>query len=148
MRAVQATGATMGDPNNAAEPKRRADAALAAAPRSAPARSASDRWLHRCAFILSLMIVLAGALDSLSTELALATGFAREANPLVRAVQEAIGVWWILPKMALHGALAWLVTWRPTWFTIGVMSLVTMLTFAAAANNFMIFADIMRGPHG
>ncbi|MEM9725112.1 MAG: DUF5658 family protein [Pseudomonadota bacterium] len=99
---------------------------------------ASARKRRYTAHFLAVLVVVMGGLDCISTELALSTGRAIEANPLVRWLQEALGPWWVAPKMAIHAVLAFAVIAIPTrlalWSTAGV----TALTTAAALNNLVI----------
>lgn len=92
--------------------------------------------------VLAILLILVGALDAFSTQLALATGLATEANPLVAAIQAALGDYWVLPKMIVHGLLAAGVAWFPNRLTLVVMSLLAVLIFCVSLNNFAIFHDI------
>lgn len=93
---------------------------------------------------LAIAIIVAGACDALSTDLALTTGFAIEANPLVAAMQAQTGDYWILPKMLVHGWLAAGVAWFPNRLTLAVMTGVALLVFAVSINNFSIFLSAMN----
>lgn len=90
---------------------------------------------------LALAIIIVGLMDCVSTELALASGQAREANPVVRAMLETIGVFWLLPKMMVHGALAGMSVWYPNRVTLTALTGVACLAGLAAANNFAIYFD-------
>lgn len=107
---------------------------LAREARQNPGAMAWARWL-------ALAIIIVGLLDCVSTELALASGHAREANPVVRALLETVGVYWLLPKMAVHGALAGMSVWYPNRLTLAALSMVACLAGVAAANNFAIYFD-------
>lgn len=93
----------------------------------------------QCAALLAAAIIFTGALDAASTELALMTGRAVEANPLIAALQRATGDYWILPKMVIHGWLAAGIVWFPNRLTLFVMSGVAVLVLMVAINNFLIF---------
>lgn len=75
--------------------------------------SIRDRGLHSPEFLWASMILVIGVFDILSTNAMLAAGF-YESNPLVAWVQTETGAWWVLPKIAVHAGLAWLVLMRPT----------------------------------
>ncbi|MGD1868383.1 MAG: DUF5658 family protein [Neomegalonema sp.] len=118
----------------AADQKALEDAALSA--RHCPKASSFAWWL-------AMALIVVGFLDVVSTDLALATGGAVEANPIVRQMQAAMGPWWVAPKILLHGGLAFMVVWYPNWTTRVTMSGVAGLVLAAAVNNFGIYADIV-----
>lgn len=92
---------------------------------------------------LAIAIIIAGALDAASTDLALMTGYAVEANPLVAAIQDVTGDYWIMPKMLVHGWLAAGVAWFPNRLTLAVMTGVAALVFTVSINNFLIFHSAM-----
>lgn len=120
-------------------PTRRARASFreeARLARSHPRRAAWGR-------LIALAIVLAGVLDAFSTELALSTGGAYELNPVIRSLQEAIGLWWLAPKLAAHVLLGLAIMWFPNRPTLIAMALVSLGTFAVALNNIAIYADII-----
>lgn len=95
------------------------------------------------AWWLALALIIVGFLDVVSTDLALATGGAVEANPVVRNMQAALGPLWVAPKILLHGALAFMVVWYPNRATLVAMTGVAGLVLFAAVNNFGIYADIV-----
>lgn len=64
-------------------------------------------------YFWAAMIVVIGVFDILSTNTMLAAGF-HESNPLIAWVQTHTGAWWVLPKIAVHAGLAWLVLRWPT----------------------------------
>lgn len=109
------------------------DAPIAAGP-----RRPLSRWI---AVTIAIALLLVGAMDAVSTELALATGQAWEANPIVRWLQEQIGVYWIAPKMAVHGFLAFVVMRFPIPMTLLVMGALASVVFAVSLNNFDIYFD-------
>lgn len=92
-------------------------------------------------FYLAIVIVIAGFCDVISTDLALSTGTAREANPVIRMVQDLLGPLWVAPKMALHGVLGYMVMWFPDRATLVAMSLVTGVVFLASINNLSIYLE-------
>ena len=96
--------------------------------------------------ILAVGLIVAGALDCVSTDLALGSGGAREANPVVAAMQTALGPFWLAPKMAVHGSLAWMVVWFPNRPTLFALSAVALLTALAAVNNFAIYFTVIGWP--
>lgn len=116
------------------------DVADAAQEAEAPA---SGGFWRRAAIWVAALTVIAGVLDAASTELALATGKAWEANPFVRALQAEIGSYWVVPKMIVHGALAAVILAFPRPFTLIVLGTLGLVTLAAAINNFDIYFDIV-----
>ena len=70
-------------------------------------RSRADKRLKRAGRVLATVILILGGFDVISTNAALATGQI-EGNPLIRSLQAGMGIWWSLPKIAFHLALAWL----------------------------------------
>jgi len=62
---------------------------------------------------LALLFVVFGSLDVVSTEAAMAAGFA-EGNPFVRLMQEHLGTWWVVLKVAAHVLLGAAILWLPT----------------------------------
>lgn len=99
---------------------------------------------NRTATLLAAVMILAGALDALSTELALATGQAIEANPFVRSIQDQVGLFWLVPKAAIHLVMAYVIITFPTRLTFAVMGALAAATLLVAASNFEIYIDILR----
>ena len=77
------------------------------------ARAREYAPLRHTGFVLAAILLIAGGLDAVSTNLALAGGFT-EGNPVVGSLQTTLGSWWILPKIALHLAAAYLLLWLPS----------------------------------
>ena len=80
---------------------------------SKAARSRNCAALRHTGFALAAMLLIAGGMDTVSTNVALAAGYA-EGNPIVGSLQTTLGSWWALPKIALHLAAAYLVLWQPS----------------------------------
>lgn len=97
-------------------------------------------WSH----YLAAALIVAGVADAATTEIALATGQASEANPIVAALQAAFGQWWIVPKMAVHGLLAGAVVYFPNRVTLYAMTALTAAIFAVAINNLLIYQTILE----
>lgn len=76
-------------------------------------QSRQDQRLVLTARVLAALIVLVGILDVVSTNAALAAGY-MESNVLIAAIQATWGIWWFVPKLAVHGALAAFVLWLPS----------------------------------
>ncbi len=70
-------------------------------------------WRRRLARSLSLLFVVMGSLDVVSTNAGLAAGYV-EGNPVMRLMQDQLGAWWAAPKAAGHLALASMFLWLPT----------------------------------
>ncbi|MEO1328511.1 MAG: DUF5658 family protein [Pseudomonadota bacterium] len=93
---------------------------------------------------VALFILFSGFADAISTSMAIGTGGAVEANPLVRAVQDLAGPAWVGPKLALHAALAALTVWYPNRPTLVLMALVSLIATAVSAHNVALFIDLAR----
>ena len=93
--------------------------------------------------LIAVALILVGAVDAASTEIAMATGRVVEINPVIRTLQDAIGGWWIAAKMGAHLLLACAVLWYPNRPTLVAMAVVMLLTAAVAANNLLIYRNIL-----
>ena len=100
-------------------------------------RARSDGRLVRRARLLALIFVIAGSLDVVSTNAALAAGHI-EANPLVEGLRESLGAWWALPKYVFHVGLAWLILWIPSRRMLKTALAVNLGYLAIVLNNFHI----------
>ncbi len=76
-------------------------------------RSRDCAALRHTGFALAALLLIAGGMDTASTNVALAAGFV-EGNPFVGSMQTTFGSLWIMPKIALHLATAYLVLWLPS----------------------------------
>ena len=92
---------------------------------------------RRTALLLAAMLVFVGVLDVISTNAALAAGNA-EANPLVAAFQRHWGIWWFVPKLSIHIALAAMVLWLPSRRMIWNARAGVILYVAIITSNFHI----------
>ncbi|MEL6316258.1 MAG: DUF5658 family protein [Pseudomonadota bacterium] len=109
-------------------------------------RAAIALWFRRTRHVLAqgvaLALLIGGVADVASTNLALSTNLAVEANPLVAWVQAHAGAFWIVPKLAVHLGLALFVVFSPRPSVIALMGAVAALVFLAAGNNFAIYLEI------
>ncbi len=96
--------------------------------------SRNNRRLRRWGRFLALTMVIVGGLDLVSTNAALATG-QLEGNPLLRSMQLDLGLWWSLPKMTFHLALAYLVLWIPSRRMLATGAVVSVAYVLLIANN-------------
>lgn len=112
-------------------------AELVVAAREARANAKNLVWAQR----LAIGLIVVGALDAFSTEVALAAGSAWEMNPLIRAAQATLGVYWVMPKMLLHGFLAGMVVWYPNRATLIAMTGVSLIVLLASINNFTVYLN-------
>lgn len=103
------------------------------------ARRDAERRRNYAAHVIAILIIVIGALDCASTNLALGTGFAEELNPVVAWIQSVFGVYWIWPKMAIHAALAIVLLANPSRPALIAMSCVALLTLLASINNLAIY---------
>ncbi len=91
----------------------------------------------RLARILALLFVVVGSLDVVSTNVAQAAGFL-ESNPIMRLMQEQMGVWWAVPKVAAHLVLASMILWLPTHKLLTAAGVMTVLYIAMVTHNFSL----------
>ena len=99
------------------------------------ARARSDQQLVRWARFLALVFVVAGSLDIVSTNAALAAGHI-EGNPLVESLQSSLGPWWAVPKTLFHVGLACLILWIPSRRMLKTAALVNLGYVAIVLHNF------------
>ena len=97
-------------------------------------KSRNNQRRRRWGRVLALAIVIVGGLDLVSTNAALAVG-QLEGNPLLRSIQLELGIWWSLPKMAFHLALAYLVLWMPSKRMLATGAVVSVAYVLLVANN-------------
>jgi hypothetical protein len=100
-------------------------------------RCRQDRKFVIGSQILAALILLAGGFDIMSTNAALAVGLV-EGNPIVAGVQELLGFWWWVPKMAGHLALAMLILWLPSKQMLGMASFMIVGYAGIVSNNFYL----------
>ncbi len=91
----------------------------------------------RLARVLALLFVVVGSLDVVSTYAAQAAGFL-ESNPVMRLMQEQMGAWWALPKVAAHLVLASMIMWLPTRKLLAAAGVMTVLYVAMVSHNFSL----------
>ncbi len=94
-------------------------------------------WRRLLARILALLFVVMGSLDVVSTNAAQAAGYA-EGNPVMRLMQEQMGAWWALPKVALHLAMASMILWLPRRKLLAAAGVMTVLYLAMVTHNFSL----------
>ena len=109
--------------------------------RQAARRARSNEPLVRWARVLALFLVILGGLDAVSTNVALAAGHI-ESNPLVRALQVDMSLWWLVPKMGVHLAIAFLVLWFPCKRVLASGAMLSALYILLVINN----AVVVSGP--
>ena len=89
----------------------------------------------RAAWILALFIVVVAGIDVISTNAAIAVGHT-EGNPVVKDLQDNLGVWWSAPKIGFHLLLALLVLWLPSRKMVSMARVVVGGYLAIIFNNF------------
>ncbi len=94
-------------------------------------------WRTRLARVLAFLFVVIGSLDVVSTNVAQAAGYP-EANPVMRLMQEQLGAWWAVPKVALHLGLASIVLWLPTRKLLAAAGMMVVLYIAIVSHNFSL----------
>ncbi len=101
---------------------------------AAKVRKFNDRFVQ-AAWILALFLVVVAGIDVVSTNAALANGHA-EGNPVVKDLQDNLGVWWSAPKIAFHLILALLILWLPSRKMVSMARFVVGGYLAIVFNNF------------
>ena len=101
---------------------------------AANVRKFNGRFVQ-AAWILALFLVVVAGIDVISTNAALAVGHA-EGNPVVKDLQDNLGVWWSVPKIAFHLILALFVLWLPSRKMVSVARVVVGGYLAIVFNNF------------
>ncbi len=101
------------------------------------ARCRRDSKLRMTARLLALMIVVVGILDVVSTNASIAAGGA-ETNALIAALMTQMGVWWFVPKIAIHVMVAAFVLWLPSRRLIWNARACVMVYTVIIATNFYI----------
>ena len=101
------------------------------------AQCRGDRVIRGTALLVAALLILVGILDVISTNASLAVGNAEE-NPLVAALMRDWGVWWFVPKVAIHVALAALVLWLPSRGMLQKASAGVMLYAVIIVSNFHV----------
>ena len=100
-------------------------------------RSRQDPTLVLLGYIVAGLFVFLGILDCLSTNWAISLG-AYELNGIMRAAMEVLGVFWILPKLALQAAVAAMIVWSPNRMTIGIMTAMCIWFSSVVTSNLLI----------
>ncbi|MDA1326511.1 MAG: DUF5658 family protein [Proteobacteria bacterium] len=101
------------------------------------ARCRRDSKLRMTALVLALMIVVVGILDVISTNASIAAG-GQETNALVLALMTEMGVWWFIPKLAVHVLVALFIMWLPSRRMIWKARICVILYTLIIASNFYI----------
>jgi hypothetical protein len=96
-----------------------------------------DSRLRLAAQVLALMIVAVGILDVVSTNASIAAG-GTETNALIAALMTQLGVWWFVPKLAVHVMVAAFVLWLPSRGLIWKARACVMVYTLIIATNFYI----------
>ena len=103
-------------------------------------RSRNDD-LNRAASICVVIVYnLIGALDIVSTTIAIDLGVAEEANPVVRYVMDHAGPGWIAGKLFMQAVVSLMVLWFPHRLVVAMFSAAVILNGAVVVNNFSIAA--------
>jgi len=90
------------------------------------------------AWALVIAYNTAGLFDIVSTTIAIDSGLGREANPVILAMMQSIGGYWVLPKLALQGVVSLMVLWFPHWIVLGFFSVAVIGKSMVVYNNFAI----------
>ena len=91
--------------------------------------------LRPAAWILALFLVIVAGIDVVSTNAALGAGHL-EGNPVIKDLQDNLGVWWSAPKIAVHLLLALLILWLPSRKMVSIARVVVGCYLAIVFNNF------------
>jgi hypothetical protein len=91
------------------------------------------KWVKALLVLFSLLL---GYADLVTTNVILHLGLG-ELNPFMRLAQTSFGVWWLIPKLSLTFAVAWLL-WRSK--NVYNISLVVAFCSTPVLNNLIIIA--------
>lgn len=100
-------------------------------------RARQNSTLLTLGYTVAGLFVFLGMMDVLSTNWALSVG-AYELNGFIRTMQEYLGVFWYVPKLALQATVAAMIVWSPNRMTICIMTLMCGWTSSIVTSNFMI----------
>lgn len=90
------------------------------------------------AIALVVLYNIIGVLDIVSTVIAIESGAGEEGNPLILALMNHIGDYWMLTKLALQGVISVMVLWFPHWIVLGFFSFAIAGNALVVYNNFVI----------
>lgn len=100
--------------------------------------SRANDVLRLVALCLVVFYNVVGLLDIFSTVLAIETGVAEEANPLMRYLMEEIGVGWVAVKLTLQFMISAMVLWFPHRYVLLLFAATVAGNSIIVANNFLI----------
>lgn len=100
-------------------------------------RARQNPTLLTLGYTVAGLFVFLGMMDVLSTNWALSVG-AYELNGFIRTMQEYLGVFWYVPKLALQATVAAMIVWSPNRMTICIMTLMCGWTSSIVTSNFLI----------
>ncbi len=100
-------------------------------------RARQNPTLLTLGYTVAGLFVFLGMLDVLSTNWALSVG-AYELNGFIRTMQDYLGAFWYVPKLALQATVAAMIVWSPNRMTICIMTLMCGWTSSIVTSNFMI----------
>lgn len=87
---------------------------------------------------LVVLYNVVAAIDIYSTQIGVSTGVAEEANPLMRAGMEHLGLGWIVAKLLLQAVITGMVLWFPHRIVLGIFACAIALNAAVVLNNLHI----------
>ena len=110
-------------------------------------RARQDQTLVKLGYTVAGLFVVLGMLDVLSTNMAIAVG-GYELNSFIRSMQDHLGHFWYVPKLALQATVAAMIVWSPNRMTICIMTLMCGWTSSIVTNNFIIAYNLSGGTLG
>ena len=114
-----------------------ASAAKSSKPAIAPQKDGVPVW----ALVVGLSVIIVGTLDVISTNAGLLAG-AVEINPLMAAMQDFLGHWWFVPKMALQFIAVAIVLMQPVRAVFLCVSAMIAFNAYVVLNNFALSGAI------
>lgn len=102
--------------------------------------SHSRRNEGRRAVAIAAVVIynVVGVLDIMSTSVAIDSGIAEEANPVVAQVMESLGPGWVGAKLFLQAIITVMVLWFPHRLVIGMFIAAMFVNAIIVNNNFGI----------
>jgi hypothetical protein len=93
--------------------------------------------VENLAAAVSAIVVAVGVFDCDSTNKSLAAGN-KELNQLMAYLQRTLGRFWVIPKMAVHFALAGVVLAFPYLPVLGAVTAFSLIIGVIAYNNYLL----------
>ena len=98
----------------------------------------ADRRLFLASAIIAILYNVIGATDVMTTIAGLQAATATEANPLLRALMDALDNGWVTAKLTLQLGVSAMILWFPHRMVLGMFSAAMLLTAVTVWNNLQV----------